>query len=257
MKYLEVEIPHKTGYLIPIGDLHVGDPAFEGDGRKKLQGYLDWVMEREGARIFLLGDIYNVAGRDTATPPFDTNTNEYELATEIFRPYADRIIGAVEGNHEARMIDKFGTSPLQWFCRDLDIPYCGWSAVVRFKVGKRSKDVRFFQNYFGFFHHTTGGGATVGGKLNRVAKLRDIVEGMDMYCGGHNHQLAAAPVDVYYPSIQGRKMLKRRIWYVDCGSYLSWEGSYAEQKMMAPTKLGSPRIRLDGSQHNHDVHVNI
>ena len=29
MKYLEVEIPENTAYVIPIGDLHVGDKAFK------------------------------------------------------------------------------------------------------------------------------------------------------------------------------------------------------------------------------------
>ncbi len=220
-------------------------------------GYLNWVKERPNARIFLNGDIFNVASRISKTDPFSTNTAEYQEAIDIFKPYASQIIGATDGNHENRMMEMFGVSPTQYLCLALNIPYCQWSAIVRLKVGKRDKinGNRYHQNYFLYFHHTTGGGNTVGGKINRVVKLRDIAEGIDVYFGSHNHQLAVAPQDVYCPSIQGG-LIKRRIWYVDCGSYLEWNNSYAEKGMMAPTKLGSPRIRFSGN-HDHAVNVSL
>ncbi|MDD5353296.1 MAG: hypothetical protein PHS93_09070 [Candidatus Omnitrophica bacterium] len=257
MKYLVKEIPEDHGYLIPIGDLHIGDKSFSKEGEKKLIGYLSWVAERPNAFIFLMGDIFNVAGRNTKTTPFETDVGEYEKAIELFKPYKEKIIGALDGNHEYRMIDEFGISPMQLFCRELNVPYCKYSAMIRFKVGKREDDIssnRFRQNYFVYGHHTSGGGTTIGGKLNRVAKLSNIVEGCDVLLGGHNHQLAVAPQDVFYPSSQGG-IKKRRIWYVDCGSYLSWDNSYAEKGMMPPSKLGSPRIRLDGKIK--DCHISL
>lgn len=257
MKYLECEVPESVAYVIPIADLHIGDKAFKGEGEAKLKGYLNWVKEHPNARIFLNGDIFNVASRISKTDPFSQNSNEYIEAIELFRPYKNQIIGATDGNHEARMMDMFGVSPMQLFCLALDIPYCKWSAVVRLKVGKPSgrKGAGWGQNYFLYFHHTTGGGGSLGSKLNRVVKLREIVDGIDVYFGSHNHQLAVAPQDVYSPSMQGKGVFKRRIWYVDCGSYLEWNDSYAEKGMMAPTKLGSPRVRFDSSKH--DIHVSI
>ena len=264
MKYLEVEIPEETGYLIPIGDLHIGDIAFKKYGEQKLIEYLEWVKETPNSKVFLNGDIFNVAGREEKTSPFGTEVDENGQITEftralnLFKPYAKQIIGATDGNHEARLIDKYGMSPLQHLCMALDIPYCNWSALIRFKVGKitdPSAGNRFVQNYYVYMHHTTGGGGSIGSKMNRVVKLRDIIEGIDVYCGSHNHQLAAAPQDVYYPSDAGPA--KRRIWYVDCGSYLGWEGSYAEKAMMPPAKLGSPKIRFDGRQLKHDIHISL
>jgi hypothetical protein len=62
-------------------------------------------------------------------------------------------------------------------------------------------------------------------------------------------------------------MRERKITYVDCGSYLDWNGSYAEKGMMPPGKLGSPRIRFAGYRKTHhsgklqddtrDVHVSL
>lgn len=258
MKYLTCEVPESKAYIIPIADLHVGDRAFKGEGERKLKGYLEWVKSTPGARIFLNGDIFNVASRISKTDPFSQNSDEYREAIELFRPYKHLIIGAVDGNHEARMMDMFGVSPMQLFCIALDIPYCKWSAVVRLKVGQPSKSkmrAGWKQNYFLYFHHTTGGGGSIGSKLNRVIKLTEIIEGCDVYFGSHNHQLAVAPQDVYTPSLQGGKVVKRRKWYVDCGSFLEWEDSYAERGMMAPTKLGSPRVRFDSLKH--DIHVSL
>ena len=257
MKYLEKAIDGDSGYLIPIGDIHWGDKAFKEQGFIKLKGYLDWVMERPNAFIFLMGDIFNVASRLSKTTPFETDNDEYIKAVDFFNTYKDRIIGAIDGNHEYRMYDEFGISPLQLFCRELGVPYCKYSAVIRFKVGKR-KDKnagnRYKENYFVFCHHTTGGGGTIGGKMNRVAKEAEMIEGCDVYLGAHNHQLGVVPQDIYYPSIQGG-ILKRRRWFVDCGSYLEHENSYAEKGMLAPAKLGSPRIRFDAKEH--DCHISL
>jgi len=257
MKYIECEIPEQECYVIPISDLHIGDPNFEKIGRPILNETLLWLEKQTNAKIFLNGDIFNCASRQSKTSPFESDINEYQTAIDIFEPVKDKIIGAIDGNHEARMIDDYGISPLQLFCRELKIPYSKWSAVVRFKVGKRKDSNRWYQNYFGYFHHTTGGGSTIGGKINRVTKLRELVESIDFYCGSHNHQLAIAPQDVFYPSMQDKTVKKRRIWYIDCGSYLDWNDSYAEKNMLAPTKLGSPKIKLDGRQHNHECYVSI
>ena len=255
MKYLEVVIPQKVGYLIPIGDLHIGDPGFKEGGLKKLKGYLDWVKERPEARIFLNGDIFNVASRTSPTSPFETDTTEYQIALDIFAPYKKQIIGGLDGNHEARMINDYGFSPVALFCHELGIPYCGWSALIKFKIHKRNVGKGYRQYYYVYAHHTTGGGGTIGGKLNRVVKLDELVEGVDVFIGSHNHQLAVAPTEIYYPGEHGIK--KRVKWYVDCGSYLGWDRSYAEKGQMRPTKLGSPRIRFDGSSEHHDCHVSL
>jgi len=258
MKYLEKSIDDDHGYLIPIADIHFGDKTFGEHGLQKLKGYLDWVMERPNAYVFLMGDVFNVAGRNSKTVPFETENNEYIKVADFFEPYKERILGAIDGNHEYRMYDEFGISPLQLFCRELKIPYCKYSAVIRFKVGKRKdKGVnRYKQNYFIFAHHTTGGSGTIGGRMNRVAKEAEMIEGCDVYLGAHNHQLGVIPQDIYYPSMQGG-IQKRRRWFVDCGSYLEHEDSYAEKGMMAPAKLGSPIIKMSGKSSDHNIQVSL
>ena len=279
MRYLYCDIDSDCAYLIPIGDVHRGAKSFTKRAGQKLRGYLDWVAERDNARIFLMGDIFDVAGRHTKTSPFESNPDEYERAYELFLPVKDKILGAIDGNHEARLIDLFGYSPTQTLCSRLGVPYCGWSAVLELNVGnvinKRHDEdprQRYKRNvYHVYFHHTTGGGATLGGALNRAVKLQDIIQGMDVYCGGHNHQLATGVRTVYRPHPSAHRMLEHKVTFVDCGSYLDWDESYAEKGQMPAGKLGSPRLRFAGWKHtrraasqsvegyweSRDVHVSL
>lgn len=258
MNYFEVEIPEKTGYVIPISDLHIGDQGFSAKSERKVRGYIDWVLERPNARIILNGDIFNTATRSSKTAPFSSETDkEIVRATKIFEPVKDKIITAIEGNHEARLLDFASLSLTKILCQYLSIPYGGFSCVINFKVWKRTRGTKgglWGQQYQCYTHHTTGGGGTVGGKINRVAKLVSIVPNCDFYLGSHNHQLGVIPVVANTINVRRKRIDQKVQHLVDTGGYLDWQG-YPEQKMLQPTKIGSPRIRLSGMKR--DVHVSI
>lgn len=256
MDFLEVKIPAEKAYILPIGDIHWGDKAFKTVGKAKLKGNLDWLKENSNvARGVLMGDIYNVAGRNEKTSPFESNPDEYDEAIEFFEPYAKLFVGGIRGNHEARMLNQYGLDPLKNFCKQLKISYLGVSALMRIQVGERPDSNSYWQNYFMAIHHTTGGGGTLGNALNSIAKIEKVISGCDVYAGGHNHQLVTGVRQTYVPTMSGPQM--RKVHYVACGSYLDYPNSYAEAAMMSPGKLGSPRIRFNGLRDRHDVHVSI
>lgn len=260
MTTVTVDIPQDHGYLIPLGDLHRGDRHLTERGLNKLKGYLEWVKECSNAYIFLMGDILNVASRSSKTNPFESTSgdDEYAKSVALFKPYADRILGAISGNHEARMVREFGFNPLQPFCNELGVKFCGWSAAIRVRVGKRDrqakgKGVEYRQIYWGYAHHGTGGGGTLGNAINKKVKLQEIVHGMDWYMAGHDHQLIAGTRNILLPKRD--KIEHQRVHYIDTGSFLDWDGSYAEEAAMPIGKQGAPRLRFDGKQH--DLHVSI
>lgn len=261
MKIVHVDIPEDHGYLIPIGDLHRGDKHFTNVGLRKLTGYLEWVKEHKNARIFLMGDILNVASRSSKTNPFESDSDEYVKALKLFLPYKSQIIGAISGNHCARMYKEFGFNPLGPFCSELGVPFLNFSSAIHLRVGKcpsgpKTKNKgEFYQSYWGYAHHGTGGGGTLGSALNRKVKLADIVQGMDFYMAGHDHQLVTGVREVYVP--KNKELQRQRVHYIDTGSFLDWDDSYAEEAMMPIGKLGSPRIRFDGRCRHHDVHVSL
>lgn len=249
MKFQTVQIPSiaDAAYIVPIGDVHLGSTAFGEKGRTTLLGYLNWVKERENARIVIMGDLFDVATRTSPTSPFESSSSEYRKAVELFKPYASKIVSACRGNHCQRLINFAGYDPMEQFCAELNIPYMGLSMAIKFEVGS--------EEYYGYFHHSTGGGGSLGSALNRAVKLQDIVQGMDFYCKGHAHQLVNGSRVVYRPNKTGTALEEHRMLYVDCGSFLDYPESYAEMMMLSPGKLGSPRIRLNGRKH--DVHVSM
>lgn len=258
METVTVSIPEDHGYLIPIGDLHRGDRHLTSRGLNKLKGYLDWVMSRPNAYVFLMGDILNVASRSSKTNPFESMSgdDEYAKSVELFKPFASRIVGCITGNHEQRMFKEFGFNPLQPFCRELGITFCGFSAAIRVRVGQRAESPnQYQQNYWGYVHHGNGGGGTLGAALNRKVKLQEIVHGMDFYMAGHDHQLIAGTRNILLPKRD--KIVHQRVHYIDTGSFLDWDGSYAEEAAMAISKQGSPRLRFSGKEISHDLHVSI
>jgi hypothetical protein len=268
MHVVDVQIPETTGYLIPIGDLHRGDRHLSDRGLSKLKGYLDWVKERPEARIFLMGDILNVASRTSKTNPFESmsGNDEYQKSVDLFKPYASQIVGCITGNHEQRMYKDYGFNPLQPFCNELGINYCGYTAALRIRVGRR-KGGDYAQQYWGFAHHGAGGGGTLGAALNKKVKLQEIVHGMDFYMAGHDHQLVVGTRNILIPKRE--RIVHQRVHYIDTGSFLDWDGSYAEEAAMPIGKQGAPRLRFDGrrdpggtkgkesSTSYHDLHVSI
>lgn len=261
MIYLTCEIPDKVAYIICIGDLHFADRAFREISYKKLRGYVDWVKENPNARVVLGGDLFNVATRASKTSPFEQRmsaNDEMKEIVSILTPIKKQIAGAIDGNHENRAMDFLDLSLTETLCGKLDIPYMGISGVINFKVNRRNRLTKggvWEQSYMGYFHHTTGGTGLIGSGLNRVEKLGNIVEGCDFYCGFHNHKLSVAKATIFRPSPNSKKVEERVVNFITCGGYLQYEGSYAEKGMMRPTKLGSPRIRLDGNKL--DIHVNL
>jgi hypothetical protein len=257
MKTLVCEIPEETGYVIPISDLHLGDKSFTKNSLAVLKGNLNWVKEHPNTRIVLVGDIFNCATRESKTEPFNQETGEFEKAIEIFKPYASQIVTAIDGNHEHRIEDFANHSVMNAFCIALGIPYSHISCVVQFRVNKRPDDKRFVHNYVGYFHHSTGGGKTMGSKLNRVEVMTTLLTNADFYVGAHHHGLMSSSIISREYNVRTNKVEDHRQYLVGAGGYLEWDESYAERGMLRPLKIGSPRIRLDGTKEHKDVHVNL
>lgn len=265
MKVIERDFGYDSIYIIPIGDTHIGDKSFGVEARRKLDGYLDWVKEHKNAFIFLMGDIINCASTSSESSPFQQDMDlkeQVDYAIKIFRPLRKKILGAISGNHEQRMEASWGYNPMVPICHALEIPYCGYSAVVKTRLGTVKKHrnkhkPEYYQSYIGYYHHTMGGGGTVGGKINRVDKLRQIVSNCDYYCGAHNHLLGVVHTSIFSFCQRTNKVKQKKQLLIDTGGYLEYDESYAEAKMLVPVKIGSPRIRLDGRQANRDMRCSV
>jgi hypothetical protein len=250
MRYIERKVNKPFTYILPVGDIHIGDKFCNYE---LLNKNLQWAKDND-ALIIGTGDILNVAMRGSKSSPFfqDLDLNgQVERAIKIFEPVKHLILGFVQGNHEARLEKECGFDPLTSICLALNFPYLKYSAVVSVIVGFPKKSIAYTM----FIHHSTGGGQTPGSKINRINRLRSIVSNCDAYLGGHNHSLGVMPVTTRCVDVIHKTVEDKRQVLIDCGSYLNYDENYSEQMMLEPTKLGSPRIRLDGLKR--DIHVSV
>jgi hypothetical protein len=250
MRYIERKFICDYKYILPIGDIHIGDAKADLSLLKK---NIDWAVEND-ALIIGVGDWLNVALRNSKSNPFQQNLTlqeQIDLCVKLFYPIRNNIVGVVQGNHEARSEKDGNIDPLSIVCVHLGCEYLKYSGVIGVIVGTKKKSFA----YTFYVHHTTGGGQTPGGKINRVDKLRGIVSNCDCYLGGHNHSLGVMPVTTRTVDTIHKYIVDQRQVLIDCGSYVKYDDNYSEQMGLQPVKLGSPRIRLDGKKR--DVHVSV
>ncbi len=218
--------------------------------RERLEKLIAKIARSPKSRIILMGDLINVATRTSKSSPHEQTIDadgQMAYCRKLLLPVADKILGSVNGNHERRLQDIAGLSPSFHILTGLgrEDAYCGDSAYVAVCVSMAGIGECTYRVYA---HHTLGGGATLGGPINRVYKLREISDA-DIYLGGHSHELMFAQ----RPILRGKDY--RTQTYVICGSYLSWENSYAEALMLAPRRIGSPVIRLQANEWRVGVQV--
>jgi len=276
MKTCEFRTKYNDIYIIPFSDIHIGDKGFTKKSENKLKGYIKWVKETPNAFAVLNGDILNVATQSSKSSVFDqdmTLQEQIDKAGRLFSPIRDKILGAIDGNHEQRLSVFSGYSPTISICEKLKIPYFNYSVVYFLRLGLRTinkaKNTHSTRATFTMYaHHTTGGGGSTGSKINRVTKLSEIIPNADCYIGSHNHALIASHEMTMIANQTTGKVDAIRQMFVDTGSYLDWDDGYAEMKQLSPAKLGSPKIHFITKQYRgegrttcnlvkKDIHVSI
>lgn len=233
-------------FLLPTGDWHWGHPNCQ---KETIIGYLDWALEND-ARILLMGDlIENSTRASVGAGVYEQIQNPEEQMHEVLElldNYTDNILGLLTGNHEERTFKDAGFDPSRAMARILGVPYLRYGAFVRLYVGGTGYTV--------YATHGSSGSATSAGKLNAVKKLSTIADA-DVYLMGHMHELLLDTTIRKYVNLRKKTVQDRRQHFVVTGGFLSYEDSYSEMKCYAPSKMGAPRVRFSGEEH--DVHVSI
>lgn len=253
MKYIHVDLGLlDKAYIIPISDLHLGDPMCDLD---KLYRYLEWVSENP-AWLILNGDLMTCDIKSSVGNVYTATMSPQEQRKkliEIFKPYKDRILAATSGNHEARIAKEVGEDIMSVFCEILGIEdkYDPDSVLLHINIGKDRSGKKI--GYTIFATHGWTNGRRAGTKMNALQELRNVILA-DCYIASHTHTQGVI-VEMYrVPEPRNHKILEIKQTFVSAGSFLKY-GGYAERKGLPMAKLGTPRIRLDGTRK--DLHVSI
>jgi predicted phosphodiesterase len=229
-------------YVYPLGDVHKGAPAHDAT---KWTEWLDY-LRSSGRSMIGTGDFLNSALKDSKSESYDESLTVGKAKRPIARELEGVCIDVLmPGNHERRIYRAVGDCPIEDIADRLDTPYAADSAVLIYDVGD--------QRYTVYLRHGTGGGGGIGAQANRLQKQSQAVMA-DVYISGHTHRQMVFPEDIFVPDFETRTMVRRSRYFVSSGSFLRYEG-YAAAAAYAPTKLGAPRLFLDGRRH--DVHGSL
>ncbi len=231
--------------------MHEGAKEFEGLGSERYNSLLRKISRTPKARLGILGDLTNVATRESKSSPFEQTCSldeQIERQVKALKKVKNQIVFGSPGNHENRTADHAGFDPLRRILAELgrEDAYSAYSAYVDLTVKCRGIGR---QDYRIYGHHTTGGGRSAGAALNRVYMLRELADA-DIYCGGHSHRLVFSQEPIVRTGGEFRLQT-----YVVCGAWMTWDGSYAEKGMLRPARIGSPVIRLQAAEWRVGVSV--
>jgi hypothetical protein len=275
MELLNLKIPwtnsdHRPIVIAPLGDIQWAGK--NGPTSKALLKEHIAKCQELGAYYVGLGDYIDFASPsnrlrikgaalyDTAEDVISEKALDLvlELYQEYLQPTKGRWLGMVHGHHWYPM--KSGDTSDQRLCQLLDTTFLGTSAYIRvtflkklYKPGHSPPSL----NITMFVHHGSGGGQKGYAPLMKLENLLPYWDA-DIFLLGHMTKIAAAPINRITPRWVGPNspdLVHRKIHIVGCGGFAKGYdlgvmqgtipmGGYVEQKMMNPTMLGAPIIRI-------------
>ena len=260
-----LNLPGDHAYIVPLGDSHEGAVEFTDNGERKLQGYADWVLERENAYAALVGDL--LSGQTSAGPgtPKDETLGYDEQVDRVFERFLPlfkegRILWINRGNHCDKVERQAGINhdPMHRLVKmwdrevryDVKRLYGGYESLVELRLrGPRSTGKRGGVRYVIYAHHGVTGAGTDGGRLNACKRLRNNADA-DIYIMAHVHKPISTFDEEMAVSNSGNPHMRKR-YYVVNGAMLDrvidWRIpslTYAAKGAMAPVPQRFARIRL-------------
>lgn len=168
-----------------IGDVHVGSREFNERAVKKK---IEIVKNDPWGVLSLCGDLGDYGLKNSKTNVYQevlTPREQQDYIYELFLPVAHKIIAAVPGNHEDRLVREVGICPLYDLCVLWGIPdvYRENMAITRLIFGKMKGSQ---QNTFVLL-------TTHGSTRNKHSKFISHFDGVDACISGHTHTPSYTP----------------------------------------------------------------
>lgn len=172
--------------LYAVGDCHVGSEQFNETALKKK---IQIIRDDPYGVVTLCGDLGDFGLRNSVTNPLKATmqpAEQVEKIYELFEPIKDKIVSAVPGNHEQRLVKESGIDPLLTLC-------CRWGvedvyrenvAILKLMFGSQSNSKR--QNTF-------VGITTHGSSIRKHQRFIACFQNVDWSVAGHSH------TPMYYP----------------------------------------------------------
>lgn len=243
--------------IFPISDVHYG--ALEHMHKEWLD-FCKMVEQTPDTYVILGGDLVNNNVRTCGfINPYDELVRPREQKhrmVEFLEPIKDRILCAVNGNHEARSIRDDDIDITYDIMAKLDIEdrYRQCMAFMKVSLGHR-KDNSPIQSYTFAVTHGAGGGIYTGATVNRNERFGNVIEGLDCLVVGHTHKGTVTKPSKIVIDRKNNTVTMSHYTVISMTSWLNF-GGYAMQKMLLPAHVAEPqKLKLHMSQRNKRIEV--
>ena len=246
---------HPHIIIRPIGDVHVGNPAFD---RSYWERLVNEIRDTPNMYWVGAGDYIENANKrqkhggvygQTMGPRAQVDAVAADLA-----PIAHKCLGMIGGNHDHWSLMDTDLDPAEWIAEKIGVAekYQQDGLVIRIETGARTRPGgRRGQRggdspcrYLIYVTHGSSGSAAVGGKATALQKASDVVVA-DLYIGAHVHTELIYRDLIFTPTWHDRvSCAYRERWYVNTGSLLHYT-PYARTRRYRPQPVGIPYIYLD------------
>lgn len=166
--------------IYALGDVHAGSPEFNEDAvLKKIRH----IKDDPCAAVCLVGDLGDYGLRNSKSNVYLATMNveqQQRYLYELFLPIKDKIISAVPGNHEERLVREAGLCPLYDLCVkwDLEDIYRPNVSIVKVLFGNQ----RGKQQQVAFIGITSHGSTR-----NKHHRFMGSFDGQDWSISAHTH----------------------------------------------------------------------
>lgn len=231
-------------YVYPLGDVHVGSP------KHMAARWHEWTEYLEGApNVSLLntGDNINAAIIGSKSDVYAEKMTVQDALDYLYddlEPLAaqNKIDVVMPGNHEDRVWRAVGWDPSYALAQRLDVPHAAAAVLLIYQVGQ--------VQYKFYVRHGTGNGQS----FTQLVKGNLVMPTADVILTGHTHKMQTTADEFFDYDPALNRVVRHRRYYASSGSFLAYE-QYAAVRGYGPTRIGAPRIWLDGERRG--VHVSI
>jgi hypothetical protein len=240
-------------YVVPLQDLHIGDPRFRED---VFQAIKAWLLEAPNRFAILNGDLFNTALKHSVSSVYEDTMNPREqlrYGRKLFDGLQGRVLSATTGNHEERITRETSIDIMEEFAAWLGCVYDPAGVCLKLKFGKDSRHSN--PMVYALYHtHGASGAQFIGGKALSMERIAQSLPLADVVVTGHTHAKIAFKDRVLVPDLRWNKLEYHERTYVNGSTLLDW-GGYAERKGYRPSALGPAHIRLSGKRKEVTVTI--
>jgi len=241
---LEVKPGKDYAEVLFIGDAHYGSPQFD---QVRFLQQLEYCLKNR-LYVLLMGDLLEMATRTSVGAGIyqqeHIGQSQFEQMAEWLKPLADKglILGLLNGNHEDRVYQATGINVSKALARELEIPYLGDACWNIFSVNR--------QKYTVYSLHGRTGARFDGTALLALERISASFDA-DLVCMGHAHKTINSSI-VSQSVVNGVvKEFKKHLLIT--GSYLKYDGGYAQVVGLPISKMGSPKCKFYSSKHDLSI----